>query len=377
MPSRRSPRRAARRSVLVSFSLHGTLIAVLAALLQPAGDGPQRPLVLEVSSTEPAPEPELIVMSEAAEPPNAGERLTEDDSDVFAREGQQADYLAADAVWTAGRAGSGTADGGRRGSGPGASFFGTVAHGNQFVYVVDISTSMDRGQGASASQGSRFIRAMAELRASIERLTPKQSFYVVLFNGDTRRMFDDIAVFPTPLAATGQNKRRLFNWLSTVRTGDWTDPRQALRIGLSMRPSALFLLSDGEFNGQQKALNAGLLKGNPSVSEVIETHNRGRTPIHAIAYEDKASCLAMEQIARSTGGDFQFIPPFSSAETTKSIYLADKRASYLLSRAKLFESRGRWKQALAMYRRIERDYPASEAAQTAAAKTTELSVYNR
>ena len=373
MSTGRSSARAMRRSVLLSFLLHSTALALLAALLQPAGGEPSRPLVLEASEAEPLPEPETLVVSEALIPPSAGELLSVDESDRSAAAGQLTDFVSSELRSPTGRGGMGKSETKKQGSGPGASFFGTVAYGDQFVYVVDISTSMDRGQGLSASEGSRFVRAMAELRSSIERLAPKQSFYVILFNGQTRRMFDDTAIFPKTLEATPENKARLNEWLATIRTGEWTDPRAALKLGLSMRPSALFLLSDGEFNGEQQRLNAGLLKGNPSVSQVIESQNRG-TPIHTIAYEDKSSCKQMEQIARSTGGEYQFVPAHASAmRGPGQVDLSDNRARYLLSRAEALESHGRWKQALAVYRRIERDYPTSGQAKAAAAKSQELS----
>ncbi|MGH7139863.1 MAG: hypothetical protein ACREHD_29340, partial [Pirellulales bacterium] len=236
MPVRRTSLRAARRALLASLLLHLAAVLVLAALLQPAGFGPRRPLELILSEVEPLPDPELLVVSEAPLPTNAGERLTREESDVFAEAGEPTDYFSPDRVLSGGKRGSGMATAGKQGSGPGASFFGTVAYGDQFVYVVDISTSMSRGQGASASQASRFVRAMAELRASIARLSAEQSFYVMLFNGQTRRMFDDEAIFPQMLPATPENKQNLFDWLATVQMGEWTDPREALRLGLSMRP---------------------------------------------------------------------------------------------------------------------------------------------
>lgn len=373
MPILRSSRYAAQRSWLVSLSLHLAAILVLAALLQPAGFGPNRSLELTADIKEPPPEPESLVIAESTALPNVGELLTVDESDVFAESGVATDYASPEQLWSGKKSGSGADEHSRRGSGPGASFFGTVAAGDEFVYVVDISTSMDNGRGTSASQGSRFERAMAELKTSIERLSPSQSFYVILFCEHTRRMLNDDSLLPQPLPATPENKRRLYEWLDTVSTNMWTDPRQALRLGLAMQPSALFLLSDGRFNGKEKELNMSLLHGNPSVSEVIGRHNRGRTPIHTIAYEDKLNCQAMEQIARSTGGEYRFVPPHSKVVRPSSDELAENRAGYLLSRARLSESQGRWKQALAMYRRIERDFPHSDAAKTAATKTAALS----
>ncbi|HWB08998.1 MAG TPA: hypothetical protein VG826_07230 [Pirellulales bacterium] len=380
MPIGRSSARAARRSLLLSLLLHSVAVVVLALLLQPAGTGPNRPLAIEASMVDPLPEPETLVVSESLIPPSAGELLSVDEDDRPSMAGQPTDFVSSELERPTGRAGTGSSETSRRGSGTGASFFGTVAYGDRFVYLVDISTSMDRGQGLSPGEGNRFARAMEELQSSIDRLSPAQSFYVILFNGETRRMFDDTAIFPKHLPATPENKRRLSDWLATIRTGEWTDPRAALKLGLTMRPSALFLLSDGEFNGQQQGLNGGLLNGNPSVSEVIERHNRVGTPIHTVAYEDKSSCRQMEQIARSTGGEYQFVAPHASVarpdphrKGLDQEDLSNNRARYLLSRADVLESHGRWKQALAIYRRIERDFPQTTQAEAAAAKVRGLS----
>lgn len=381
----RPSRFAVRRSFLVSLLAHVVAVTVLAALLQPAGSGRSPPLAIEVSSVDPLPEIETLVMSDSLLPPDAGSLLSESESDPFADAGAGTGLQSPDSSWPDSHNGLDAEAASRRGSGPGASFFGTVAHGDQFEYIVDISTSMDQGQGASASEGSRLVRALAELRASIDRLSESQSFYVILFNGQTRRMFDDGAIFPQFLEATAENKRRLNEWLATVRSGASTDPREAIRLGLGMQASALFLLSDGQFNGQQTNINSNLLNGNPRVFDVVDGHNRSRTPIHTVAYEDKANCKVMEQIAKSTGGAYKFVPPHSSvaanasaastsaASSAAPIDLQNNRANFLLFRARSFESRGRDKQAQAIYRRIERDFSGTDAAQAAAAKISQLS----
>jgi hypothetical protein len=178
----------------------------------------------------------------------------------------------------------------------GASFFGTAAEGDRFVYLVDNSPSMNIGRGRGAGDVSRLVRALGELKSSIERLSPDQSFYVILFNGQARRMFDENAKAPQPLPATPYNKRRLEKWLASVGTGDATDPRPALQLGLAMRPNAVFLLSDGVFNVKEAAL-----------AEFIDRHNVAGTPIHTIAYEDERSCQTMERIAYLTGGEYRFV----------------------------------------------------------------------
>jgi len=122
------------------------------------------------------------------------------------------------------------------------------------------------------------------------------------------------------------------------------------------------------------------LNGNPSVFDVVRLHNRSRTPIHTVAYEDKANCKVMEQVAKSTGGAYRFVPPHpsiaassSAASSAAPADLQNNRANFLLFRARSLESRGRDKQAQAIYRRIERDFSGTDAAQAAAAKISQLS----
>jgi hypothetical protein len=368
-----SSRFAVRRSLVLSLLGHLVALLVCAAILQPAGSGPSPPLSVEIRAVEPVPDFETLVMSEALQPEEAGDRLGETDTPQFAAPGQTTDMLSIDMPLLSGRNGAGDDVSSRRGSGTGASFFGTVAEGDRFVYIVDISASMESGKGARAGHPSRLVRAIAELQSSIDRLLPDQSFYVILFSGETRRLFDDQTLLPRAVRATPDNKRRLNEWLGTIETGSSTDPRAAMRLGLGMEPSAVFLLSDGEFNGQKNGVNSDLLNGNPTIFEVIERHNRSQTPVHTIAYEDTSNCKTMELIAHSTGGEYRFVPPHGSGpKPSRAVVLRNNRASHLLARARVLESRGREKQAQTLYRRIQQDYAGTPAAQAAADKTSPL-----
>src|SRR5689334_3254696 len=76
-----------------------------------------------------------------------------------------------------GRGGGGRKTGGRLDT---TLFFGTEARGNRFVFVVDNSSSM---------KGGRLEMAVAELRRTIDALSPKQSFYVIFVSDQTYPMF--------------------------------------------------------------------------------------------------------------------------------------------------------------------------------------------
>jgi hypothetical protein len=62
-------------------------------------------------------------------------------------------------------------------------FFGTEARGDRFVFVVDNSSSM---------KGGRLEMAVAELRRTIDALSPRQSFYVIFVSDQTYPMFIEI-----------------------------------------------------------------------------------------------------------------------------------------------------------------------------------------
>lgn len=178
------------------------------------------------------------------------------------------------------------------------SFFGIEAGGHEFVYVLDMSGSM---------AGRRFDRACDELMRSVEQLGPHQSFYVLLFSSGTLQLFGCSDYLPKPVSATTENKERLEKWLGTAFQGGGTDPREALRVAMRMNPSAIFMLSDGEFNGQKKQKQENLLGGNADAFSVVAAAST-KTPIHSIAFEDRRSRENMRRLAELTEGDFRFVP---------------------------------------------------------------------
>jgi hypothetical protein len=199
------------------------------------------------------------------------------------------------------------------GAGGGTDYFGTVAYGDRFVYILDKSTSMNSNRGGAPEPDSRFARARYELLRSVDTLAAYQSFYVILFSTTTRRMFDDKSRNPVMIPATRENKRRLREWLEAADVGGGTDPREALFVAMSVAPDAIFFLSDGDFrvkrNLKQMPFDVRL-----DVEELVEQINRGYTPIHTIAYEVPSSKKRMEILAQLTGGNYKYIPPGEKAE---------------------------------------------------------------
>lgn len=202
-----------------------------------------------------------------------------------------------------------------QGSAQGGSFFGIEADGHEFVYIVDMSGSM---------RGRRYRRATSELVRSVRGLRESQRFYVLLFSNNTVQMFGKSQSHPETIPATEENKANLESWLQTAYRGGGTDPRDSLRVALRMRPSAIFMLSDGEFDTPAKSKKS-LLGNNVDAFSVIAAATE-QTPVHAIAFEDERSRANMKRIASMTNGTYRFTK-FDTEEDAQ-VMLAHARAAH-------------------------------------------------
>ena len=222
---------------------------------------------------------------------------------------------------TSGSAADESANAGRASEGSDAargSFFGIEANGHDFVYVLDQSGSM---------RGQRFRRAADELIRSVNSLNEDQAFFVVLFNTEMAQMFNDKSLAPMPIQATDKNKRKLASWLKQVGPTGGTDPRMGLKLALQMNPSAVFMLSDGEFCDDTKRRKGILHQDDGNTMQMVRRMN-GSVPIHAIAYEDPTSCINMRELATLTGGEYRFVAEVrvTEKELVKMVAEADSVA---------------------------------------------------
>jgi hypothetical protein len=181
----------------------------------------------------------------------------------------------------------GTGDEGGLGGGAAAQFFGIGGYGQSFVYVVDCSGSMD--------ENGKFERAIYELLQSIEQLNSEQRYFVIFYNDAAHPMDAD-----EPVPATERQFARTRRWIRRVRPDGGTHPLPALMYALSLRPDAIYFLSDGEFD--------------PSATHALRSRNRPNKrlktrpiPIHTIAFVERASEGVMRTIAQQSGGQFRFV----------------------------------------------------------------------
>lgn len=179
-------------------------------------------------------------------------------------------------------AGASLAGGSGDGSG-GAEFFGIGGKGGTFVYVVDLSGSMN--------EEGKWERARAELLRSIEHLTENQKYYIIFYNDGWYPMAAD-----TPIESSAKNIDRTRRWVNRLWPGGGTYPLEALLHALKLDPDAVYFLSDGRFD--------------PMVIEMLRMQNpssTGQIPIHTIAFVNQETIGIMKQIAQQSGGKFRFV----------------------------------------------------------------------
>ncbi|MBI2478552.1 MAG: hypothetical protein HYV60_07915 [Planctomycetia bacterium] len=384
----------------ISTVIHLGLVIVVSLLLMPSGDRTSERLDVQVTFEDIG--ADLVVLdSFTAEFDSFEDEVAQDDAaSIFEHLDSLAisspiDALAKGNAFGIGGDGSSTASRNGRSGGAGqTSFFGTVARGNSFVYILDVSPSMN------ARRGERLERAVLELLQSLDQLTEKQRFYVIVFGWETQRMFDSEQLFPSPIPASIDNKRRLRDWLAQVQTISGTDPRKALEIGLALQPSAMFFLSDGDFN---KPDHGKFFDDDTAEAEdVIEAGNTRAIPIHTVAFEDRSCEVRMNGIAQMTDGQHRFVPaPDGSASTSSSLRVSkefkrtvcsfafsedgrgssrdrtveealEARASYQLQLAKILEDTAKPSMARRYYERVAQDFPNTPAASEAMALLLKL-----
>ncbi len=392
----------------ISTILHLGLIIAVSLLLMPSGDGTSELLEVEVTFHDIG--AELVELeSFTAELDSFEDEIAEDDDSASIFE--QTDPLKISSPLDALAMGNATGSGGdgsstasRNGHSGGAgqtSFFGTVARGNSFVYVLDVSPSMN------ARHGKRLERAVLELLQSLDQLNEKQRFYVVVFGWGTRRMFDSEQLYPSPIPATLENKRRLRDWLAQVQTISGTDPRKALEISLALKPSAIFFLSDGEFNKPNRS--KFFSDADAEAEDVIKAGEPTAIPIHTVAFEDRSCQPRMDGIATLTNGQHRFVPPPDGsggtssprvskelAKTVSNFAFSDDpagslrddsrpgtvdaaleaRALYRLQLAKMLHDTAKPTMARRYYERVAEDYPNTQAAKEALVSLQKLSDAN-
>ena len=161
------------------------------------------------------------------------------------------------------------------------SFFGVRAEGTVFVFVVDCSGSM--------GQADRMARAKSELRRAIRGLEFPQRYLIIFYNDEPIPMPGGV-----PKSAGAAKLSSTLAWLRLIEPEGETDPRSAIRMALGFRPSAVFLLSDGEYPD--------------GTAEAVAESNTRKVPIHAIDLSGREEAGDLARIAEESGGSYHARP---------------------------------------------------------------------
>ena len=176
--------------------------------------------------------------------------------------------------------------------GTSTQFFGTNAMGNRFVFIIDASGSMN--------EDFRWQRAMRELEKSIKDLTEEQEALVLLYNFQTFPMFntspDELELVPV----TKEFKTELSEWLGHQIPQGGTRPAHSLSYSLTLKPDAIFLLSDGLL-----ADNSIQVLAQENTFQKTETGDYKKIPIHTVSLGPNVDgAQVMKIIADNNEGEF-------------------------------------------------------------------------
>ncbi|RCS54253.1 hypothetical protein DTL42_03660 [Bremerella cremea] len=168
------------------------------------------------------------------------------------------------------------------GLGSSAKFFGTGASGKRICFLVDNSISMS---------GGRMETALIELEKAIWKLSPSQEFFIIFYSDTAYPLFyPDSAT--KMIDATGENKRRVSEWLETIHVCNFTNGREAIKLALEMKPDLIYILGDGSFT-------------DTADYALIETPTPGTT-IHTLGMHVKASdARRFSAVAEKHGGSYR------------------------------------------------------------------------
>jgi len=181
--------------------------------------------------------------------------------------------------------GAGMAIGGGAGLG-GASFFGVEARGARFVYIVDVSGSMS---------GEKLDTLQIELTDSLNGLSPRASFAVLLFSTDVLPIGGKARWWDAKDAAKAAAAREI----RAISARGGTNPLPAFEMAFALkpRPDAIYFMTDGLFVESAAS----------EIAELNRQADGAPTPIHCISFVSREAAQLMRAIARQSGGSYTHI----------------------------------------------------------------------
>jgi hypothetical protein len=94
--------------------------------------------------------------------------------------------------------------------------------------------------------------------------------------------------------------------MKTVRNEAKTNPYEAVKFALSLKPDAIYILSDGKFTDRGQTVR---FLETENVINDPDVGYRPRAIIHTIAFWQRDGEEAMQAIAKQHKGTYRFVPP--------------------------------------------------------------------
>ncbi len=174
---------------------------------------------------------------------------------------------------------------------------------------------------ASGSLIDTFPSVVDELIKTINKLSEKQEFTIVFYQGDT------VIEVPTPnlgfKRATSEIKQKVIDWIQlsshNIVPQGTSNPIPALQRALQYHPQLIFLLSDsitgsGAYAVDQRRLLDAIKKTNTSGTKICTIQFIYTDPLANIGMKG-----TMQSIADQTGGKYQFVSPEDIGRNPKSL----------------------------------------------------------
>jgi hypothetical protein len=111
-------------------------------------------------------------------------------------------------------------------------------------------------------------------------------------------------VFPPGhlIPANTANKEAAKRWIDAQGAEGGTDPTDAMVIALSLKPGAIFLMTDGVFANHQRTFD-----------EIKRNNPDSKTSVSTIAFHERTAEPELKAIAAANRGDYRYVPPPGAA----------------------------------------------------------------
>ena len=168
-----------------------------------------------------------------------------------------------------------------------------VGNGQSFVYVIDISSSMQSGE--------RLNLAKSQLKGSLRLLKPNQSFQILFYSEQTTQMKLRSRPVQDMYSADPVQVLLAEHEIDRVRPEGGTEHLQPILHALRLEPDVIYFLTDGD---QPSLSRSDLLK--------VRRQNRSDASIHVIEFaagaKESRELSWLQLLASQSGGKYSYVP---------------------------------------------------------------------